>query len=1738
MNEISKPISSPSPANQALFEKMLRESGSGMSSQMAIPKRKKHGPDFSWGKCIHELFEAQAERTPDATAVVFEGRHLTYRELNVRANQLAHYLRKQGVGPEVLVGICVERSLEMVVGVFGILKAGGAYVPFDPSYPSERLAFMLQDCQARVLLTQEHLLSRIPDNADKVLCLERDWPAISGQPVENPVVALSSENLIYVIYTSGSTGKPKGCLNTHQALANRICWMQNAYQLNRSDRILQKTPFSFDVSAWEFFWPLTGGAAMVMARPGGHMDPGYLIDLIESQQISTLHFVPSMLSVFLEQDGVQLCRSLRRVFCSGEMLSYSLQQRFFASLPAAGLYNLYGPTETAIDVTHWTCLRQNRYAFVPIGQPVANTQIHILDDNLRLVPAGVAGELHIGGVQVGRGYLNRPELTAEKFIPDPFSSVPGTRLYKTGDLARYHPGGIIEYLGRIDDQVKVRGFRIEPGEMKSVLDGHPQVLASVVVAHAGKDYDQRLIAYLVCRPSRPAVSDLRDWLGRRLPDYMLPAVFIFLDRMPLTPNGKIDRHALPDPGLDRPALRETFVAPVTPKEKMLATIWSEVLQVQPVGIHDNYFELGGDSIRSIQILARAGQAGLPISLEQLFQNQTIHQLCRQCLSSAKLIRTDARQIQPLSMLSEQDRQRLPKDLEDAYPASRLQVGMLYHSELHPDTAVYHDIFSYRIEASLDQEKLRAAIRQLTFRHQILRTSFDLAQFSEPIQLVHGQDTVSITFEDISHLSPDAQDDAILAWIETEKACPFDYTRPPLIRFQAHLLDDNAFHLSHSQHHAILDGWSLAVMFAELLQIYGHLLQPDGPAPFFPEPVPYRNFVASEKEALQSEKFRHYWINKLEDHEVCRLPRWPGKPRLGGEGDLAVHHVPLSSEISAGLNKLANLTGVTVKSVFLAAHFRVLSLLSGRQNILTGLVTNGRPEEYNAERTLGLFLNTLPLRIQLTGGSWRQLVREVFEAEKEFLPFRRYPLSELQKEAGGQNLFEAPFAMVHFHVLNDAGKTGIGFREGPFFEVTNFPFFVFFIVDPHTGKTQLRFDLNAGEFCKAQIEEIAGYYTRILAAMASDPEERYESFSPLSENEQDRILCQWNNTQVDYPGACIHELFEEQAERTPDAIALVFHDQKVTYRELNAKANQLAHYLRKQGVGPEVLVGICVERSLEMIVGVLGILKAGGAYVPFDPTYPKERLGFMVEDAGTPVMLTQRHLLNVLPGHTAGIMCIDSDSMRITGESEKNPANETASDDLAYVMYTSGSTGKPKGVCVTHRGIMRLVKETDYINLTSEEVFLHLSSISFDASTFEIWGCLLKGAKLVVMPPGIPSLEYLGQAIVQYQITTLWLTAGLFHLMVDEQLEVFSHVRQLLAGGDVLSVSHVRRFIERHRNCRLVNGYGPTENTTFTCCHVVKEPERLEHSVPIGRPIANTRVYVLDSFLQPVPVGVAGELHAGGDGLARGYLNRPELTEEKFIPDPFSKKPGARLYKTGDIVRYLPDGNLEFLGRIDHQVKIRGYRIEPGEIEAVLIQFPSVRETVVVAEEDKQKNKRLVAYVALHRGSTISIKELRNFLKEKLPDYMVPTSFVLMDSLPLTPNGKIDRKALPEPDIERPDFEKAFVGPRTPFEELLVGIWCEVLGLKEVGIHDNFFELGGHSLLATQIISRLRNAFQVQLPLRSLFEYPTIAGLAIQIIQSRDEITDPDELALLLAELEGSASGSVSRFKEIEDETDE
>jgi amino acid adenylation domain-containing protein len=1689
--------------------------------------------DFPEDKCIQQLFEEQVERAPDNVAVVFEDRQLTYAQLNARANQLAHYLRTLGVGPEVLVGICLERSLEMVIGLLGILKAGGAYVPLDPEYPKERLASMLEDTQAPVLLTQQRLMAElIEDRGSKpvlspstklrinsaegiedgdsrssiansrihVVCLDTEWEAIAQEGEENAVSSATARNAAYVIYTSGSTGQPKGVMIEHCGLSNTLNWLSDILELSTQDRCLLKTPITFDAAGREIFPTLIAGGCLVIAEANGHRDCRYIADIIRNEGISIFHCVPSFLWLLMEEPALDGAAALRAVMCGGEALLPQVVMRF-RHRSGAKLYNVYGPTEAIIDSTYWLCEGTGAHSTIPIGRPIPNARMYILDEALRPLPLGVPGNLYIGGVSLARGYLDRPELTAEKFVPNPFSEEPGARLYKTGDLARYLPDGNIEFLGRADHQVKIRGFRIELGEIEAALDQHPAVREAVALAREDTLGEKRLVAYVVVeQESRPAANDLRSFLKEKLPEHMVPALFVLLDTLPLTPNGKVDRRALPAPDRTRPELDKTFVAPRTPTEELLSEIWAQVLDIERVGIHDNFFDLGGHSLLATQVVSRIREAfQVELPLRRLFEVPTVAGLAE---SIEVADRAGQNLVAPPI---------LPVPRDGNLALSFAQQRLWFIEQLAPGNSAYHIPAAIRLRGPLNLAALEQCLNQIVQRHESLRTTFAMVD-GQPVQVIAPALTIELPVVDLRNL-PEAERETEVRRLVTEGAMrPFDLSQGPLVRVALLRLGDEEHVGLLTMHHIVSDGWSTGILIREIARLY--VAFSSGGSLSLPElPIQYADFAHWQRQWLQGEVLETqlaYWKQQLAGAPpLLDLPT--DRPRPDLQTFRGAHQsLMLPKTLTEGFKALGRQEGVTQFMTLLAAFKVLLYRYTSQDDLIVGTPIANR-NRLETEGLIGCFVNALVLRTDLSGNPcFRDLLRRVREVclgayAHQDLPFDRL-VEELRLK---RDLNRNPLFQVMF-VLQNASARAVelpgltlspveGDSETAHFDLT------LVVVDADQGLTA-SFVYNTDLFEAATIARMLGHFQILLEAMVADPEQRLSDLPLLTDAERQQLLVEWNDTKTDYPrDLSIHQFFEAQAKRTPDAIAVVFEREQLTYGELNRRANQLAHYLRALGAGPEVPVAVCLERSLDMIIGLLGILKAGGAYVPLDQAYPQERLSLMLKDAQVPMLLTQKRLVVGLPECEARVVCLDSVWEAIASESAENPSNATRPENLAYIIYTSGSTAQPKGVLVSHGSIADHCRSAErYYELNAGDGVLQFASLSFDVSLEEILPALMVGAKLVVMGTDMWQPAEFHRKISEFGLTVLNLPSAYWQELARQWAVVPELVpniqpRLFIVGGDTMLPDGLDLWQRTPVNSvRLLNAYGPTETTitatAFECGPLLCD-NRTFQRIPIGRPLANRETYILDNYGNPVPVGVPGELHIGGVGVGRGYLNWPDLTAEKFVPNPFSEEPGARLYKTGDLARYLPDGNIEFLGRVDHQVKIRGFRIELGEIEAALDQHPAVREAVVLAPEDAPGEKRLVAYVVAERELLPTTTDLRSFLKEKLPEHMVPALFVLLDALPLMPNGKVDRRALPVPDRARPELEKAFVAPRDDLELQLAQIWEEVLGVRPVGVKDNFFELGGHSLMAVRLFALIEKRLGRKLPLTTVFQGATVEHLA-------------------------------------------
>lgn len=2128
-------------------------------------------------RCLHELIESRVESAPDRIAVSYAEEQLTYRQLNARANQLARYLQQLGIWAESRVGVLIEQPLRMIVALLGVLKAGGAYVPLDPQYPAERLTFMIEDAGVDVLVTENRLVQTAPNYNGRVVWLDLQRDEIEHESEANPARSAAPDNLAYVIYTSGSTGRPKGALVTHASLVSYVSVIAREFALTAEDHVAQLASPSFDVAVEEIFPALVVGARVVFCRDVPYARE--FLPLLSREELTVFELPTAFWDEWvyeLSTSEARLPECVRLVLVGGEK---NLPNRYAAwrqlADRRASLIHVFGLTETTITSTIYRptderAKEDSRYP-LPIGRALPNTQIYILDDQMRPAPLGVAGELYIGGVSVSRGYHNRPELTAERFVPDPFG---GARLYRTGDLVRYLEDGNIEFLERKDEQVKVRGYRIEPAEIEAALAQHPAVRDAVVVAREDVPGQKKLVAYMTPRAgvsfeSNGTISELRAHLGENLPEYMVPSAFVALAALPLGANGKIDRRSLPAPEFVH-SLREQHSVAMTADEATLARIWSEVLRVPEVGVTDNYFELGGDSILSIQIASRANRAGFDISPRDLFTSQTVAELARVAkkakvpvaevvaspngdnnavqdvpltpiqrwffsknfaephhwnqsilLETREPLRRSAladavtalmrdhaalrlrftqnergdwqQRLLPLSaVLTEQtpvhevdlslvserakkellerccaqaqrslnladgpllrfvvfnlDQQggqrllglahhlitdgvswrvlldeleqryqhalsgaaidntpaasfrewadhlakqddsdwlsaqenywrtadqealefRIPLDepepvdntgaseaaltvsltpaeteallrevsrayrtriqdvllaalgsalhdwtgrrriavwmeghgrerigsegpddvslgsaigwftslypvvvdaewedevtslkaakealrnvpnggagyglwqhsntnnasrhsdrggvafnylgqfdreieasslfalasespgsaaspradrvfaleingaivngclqltwnysrnlhhhetiewlastyieslqrlinhcrlpgsigftpsdfpnanltqpeldelarthqaIEDIQPLSPMQRGMLFHCLYTPESGQYVAQFVMTVGGDLNADAFEQAWQQVLQSHTILRTDFLYKRREEPLQIIHEHAPLSWEQQDWTSFTPAQQEENLETYLQSDRRRGFDLAHAPLFRLLLARTSADTHQLVWTLAMMLLDGWSVPLLLEEVFQQYEAICR--GEKITFERPRPYRDYLAwlQQQSLTEAEQF---WRKRLQGF-TTPTPLLTVRQAHGVSG-YAEQRLQLSVELTAKLSETARRQQLTLNGIVQGAWALLLSRYSGEDDVVFGATVAGRPAELSGvERMLGLFINTLPVRVKVAGelraGEW---LRQLQADEAEARQYEHTPLVEVSRWSElprGTQLFESLLVVDNYPLdasLAEQIKLRLGLEVSDFrvLEQTNFPLALTIM----PGKQlSLLMRYECARFDNEMIQRMLKHLQHLLESISTDVDQRVSDIKLFSDAEENALLVEYNDTHREYPDQhTVHQLFEQQVERSPGSIAVVFQNQRVTYRELNYKADLISFKLSELGVGPDVRVGVMLDRSVEMVAALLGVLKAGGAYVPLDPSYPLDRLMFMLADCGAQVVLTQERYAEMLAGQTKHLLCLNGDAENILLGPKRCLARP---DDLAYVIYTSGSTGKPKGVMVTHRGLVNyLAWSSDKYSVGDGCGAPVHSPLGFDLTVTSLFTPLVTGKTvfLVNEAEGVDGLVKTLRAASGYSLVKI--TPA--HLEALGQLlrptEAAGRTHALIIGGEALHGDVLEFWTRNAPTTRLINEYGPTEAVVGCCVYEVPHGTTTTGSVAIGKPIANTRLYVLDRKLRLAPVGIPGELYIGGDGLARGYLNRPDLTAEKFLPDPYAGEPGERLYRTGDVARWSALGELEYLGRNDHQVKVRGYRIELGEIEAAIHRHERVRECAVIVSEDKTAGKRLVAYLAAEAGETIDTEALRRFLLSGLPEYMIPSLFVTLSELPLSPNGKVDRSALPAPDAAH-FVKKQFVDALTPAEDLLAGIWSQVLGVENVGVTDNFFELGGHSLLATQVVSRIREAFNVELPLRHLFESPTVAELAQVIVQESE-----------------------------------
>ncbi len=1637
--------------------------------------------------CVHHLFEQQVARTPDAVAVVFEDRRLSYRELDARANQVAHFLRASGAGPESLVGVCLERRPELVIALLGVWKAGAAYVPLDPAYPRDRLAFMVEDAGIRALLTERKCHALFASASLHAVCLDDEWAStFAGEPTESPDASADPASLAYVMYTSGSTGKPKGAMILHGGLVNYLTWAIEAYGVHAGGSVPVHSSIAFDLTVTSLYPALLAGAHVeLLTEQAGAQ---HLLAALRRTPRSVVKITPAHLDVLTQQLRPDELAGLTNVFViGGENLPAESLTAWREHAPATRLINEYGPTETVVGCCIHEVIEGDPYGGpVPIGLPIARTELYVLDEQRKRVATGVMGELYIGGAGVARGYLNRPDLTRERFLDDPFSGRPGARLYKTGDLARQREDGVFEFFGRVDDQVKVRGYRIELGEIEAAIAGHPAVQSCAVLAREDTPGNKRLVGYVVARTGAsetPTSADLQAFVAKNLPEYMVPAHVIFLPSLPLTVNGKVDRKSLPAPSEASATSGHDVKAPRTDTERKIAAIWCKLLKVEAVGVDVDFFDLGGHSLLAIKALAQMRDVlGVDLPPQTLFEHSTVEAL-------AVLVGGD-----------EPAEERAPAPIPRVggpgpHPASFAQQQLWLLDQLVPDSPAYTIVDVVPLPGAYQVTALKKALHELVTRHEVLRTTF-LRVNGQLMQRIAAPFEPALAEIDLSAAPPETQERDWARAVREQGQRPFDLSRLPLLRVTVVHFAADVHRLLVTVHHVIADEWSMELLHGELTKLYAAFAR-DLPSPLAPLPIQYADFATWQHASLQGEIRAEqvaYWTRELHGASpILALPvdkPRPASPTLRG----ATFGFSVPKAIADALHALGRREQATPFMVLEAAFATLLHRYTGQDDVLVGTPISGRTHT-ETQALIGCFLNTVVLRAQFPRDlDFRGLLKQVRERALGAYAHADLPFEHLvaeiapERDPGRTPLFQAMFIQHDRDGVSQVSKVsgnedlGTGTSK---FDLT------MFVAESEAGLEGL-VEYSTDLFERETIARLTRSYGQLLQSIARNPEEKVARLSMLAEADRFQLVAEWNQTASAPPelGDCLHELFMRQASRTPSKVAATFAEESLTYAELDRRSTLLARHLARLGVGPDVLVGLLVERSLDMLVGLLAILKAGGAYVPLDPSFPAERLAHMVDDSRMLVLVTHRGLEETLHRRPDFIVDLDGDRDAIAmSDGTEAPEASATPSSLAYVLYTSGSTGLPKGVAISHAAIVNFVLSMQRAPGIGEgDSLLAVTTLSFDIAALELYVPLVTGAKVVIASrEDVVDPRRLIRRLETGACTVMQATPATWRALVDAGWKGSPRLKAL-SGGEALPPDLARALLPRC--AELWNMYGPTETTVWSTLHKMTAADG---SPPIGRPIANTQVYVVDAELAPVPPGAVGELYIGGRGLARGYLNREELTNDRFVPSPFV--PDARMYKTGDLARWRVDGNLECLGRTDHQVKLRGYRIELGEIEACLARHAAVRQAVVVAREDVPGDKRLVGYVVAEGPPADLTDQLRATLRASLPEYMVPAHVMLLPAMPLTPNGKVDRKALPAPTAAKTDArEGAYVAPRSDLEISLAAAWQRILRVERVGIHDDFFELGGNSLSVLNLMLEMEQTTGVEVTLGSIFRTPTIAAL--------------------------------------------
>ena len=1676
------------------------------------------------GMTLPDLIARQVTARPDSVAVRSGGRTLTYAQLRTRADRVAGQLIAAGVRRGAVVGVCVPRGLDLVAVLTGVWRAGGAFLPLDPEQPPARWRQLLAMAGATAVVTESARLDAMGEAVPAgCAVVDLDADAATSGLANAPHVARHPDDAAYVMFTSGSTGRPKGVVITHGGIANRVCWSVDEQGITAADRVLAKTRFGFDAAVLEWFAPLIAGATIVVAPPGVERDPAALVRCVGDAGATVLQLVPSVLRAMLDEPGWSKLGSLRQVWLAGEPLDHALVRRLREKVPVQ-VWNTYGPTECSIDVTAYPVPLDatEQRGPVPIGRPLHGIRVAVLDPHGRLAPVGLPGELCVGGVGVARGYLHEPVLTAERFVPDPTGPA-GERLYRTGDLVRWGASGELEFIGRVDDQVKINGVRIEPAEVQAALAEHPNV-RQVFVTSRTTEHGRSLVAYLVT-DGRVETERLRRFLGTQLPEAMIPAVFVPLDTLPRDANGKVDRAALPSP--ESASAGPDHRPPSTPAEQLVAGVWAELLDRDepidgPIDVRDDFFALGGHSLMLGRLALRLQErSGVPVTIRDLFSGLTV--TAQATLIDTGLFDTvsadDA--VPPVTAI----------DRAGRLPLSFGQRRLWFLDQLNPNSAEYLTPLFLRLPGPVDPERVRSAIEALVARHEVLRTRYEVDGLDdpEPWQVIDPPGRAELRVLDCG--SADLTD--VLA---DEFTTGFDLRTGPVWRaVLARLEDENDAILAIIVHHIASDGWSSAILDAEFRELYA---DPDAdPAAVLPEPtVQYADFAAWQRDWLSDDLIERqlgHWRDHLTGAPMLELPTDRPRPAVRDpRGGIVAFRVP--AELADAVLTAGRHRGATPFMTLLAVYAALLSRHSGQHDFTIGTPVAGRVRPELAGM-VGVFINTLVLRCDLGNDpEFGELLHRVRAASigafaNQDLPFERV-VDELQSE---RDLSRTPLygALFDLHEREHTGYIPGEELSSTTAPVTTRQDLGLVVRRESDGSLLGMFDYAAALFDRSTIERMAGHYVRLLESVAADSDVRLSHLELLTPGERDQLVVRWNDTATERPAGLFLDAFAASVAATPDAIAVsaAATDERVTYADLDARANRLAHRLIELGAGPDRVVGICLDRGVELIVAMLGVLRAGAAYVPLDPEHPRERWRWALADTAAGIVVTQqRHAAAIAElAPIPQVLLTRGPNPALAGHPATPPDVRIDPDSLAYVMYTSGSTGRPKGVLISHEGLVHYLWWTveGYAAFGDGGAPL-FSSVAFDMVVPNIYTPLMTGQPVHLLPQEYRVADLGALLVERGPFSFIKLTPGHAELLAGQldEKEASGLAAMLAIGADALPGRVADRIRRLAGDTRLLNEYGPTEITVANSTFPITGPSDRE-IVPIGRPIPNTTMYVLDAVAQPVPVGVVGELCIGGITVARGYNNLPDRTADRFVPDPFcaSAEPGRRMYRTGDLARVLPDGNVEFLGRADDQIKIRGYRIEPGEVQTVLAEHPTVHEALVLAHEVSPGDKRLVAYCVPVAGTDLAHEdELAKHCREQLPEQMVPLLYVGMERIPLNENGKVNRRALPAPDAPNAG-DQELVAPRTPTEERVAEVWASLLGVAEdtIGVHHNFFRLGGHSILAVRLNSRLQEEFDVALPLRVIFEKPTVAQLADAVEEEiRAEIaamTDDE-----LAEMSGSA----------------